>query len=49
MTLVVSAAKAEEPCKGPMERDDTLGKIDCCAGVAIPGSTESENPDDYVA
>lgn len=45
--LTVSTAKAEEGCKWPYERDDTLGETDCCGGQAIPGSTECDNPDDY--
>jgi hypothetical protein len=45
--LMVSPVTAQEPCKGPLERDDTLGATRCCSGVAIPGSTECDDPDDY--
>ena len=46
--LMVSPVKAdEEPCVGPLGKDDTLGNTHCCGGVAIPGSTVCENPDDY--
>lgn len=38
-SLSVSSAKAEAPCKGPLDWDDSLYETDCCSGVAIPGST----------